>query len=456
MAVINKGYSKAPSGSKLYSTMTTSKNKTVSPINKFDLSSARSSDPFGVLHTLPTSSVAKVNTSKTKNYSTLEDMKKTSSKLEGPIYGPYSTLPKSTSSSSNKSSSSSGGYSGGGGGGASAPTGGFGIDLSDILNSYNASAEAQKQSILNTTAAQQKIYEDALKSAIEELKASNQTQRETLTKSLQRFQEDTAKQRAQQQSNFNANRADLEAQAYLANRQALQSAAARGLGGSGLQQLSQLQNLINQSSATNELASGNTETLTNIAQALARQEEDTTSNLNTLASNLEQKINSMTTENRNKVNALLEDQKSKINEIEKNNASTKAQLQYQEAVRSQEAETQARQFAAQMAASNAASAQSWRMHQEQLAANEKAEAAALNEYNNKVSTNLTNIIKEAQDNMTQASAIKNKKKRAQAVDTAYYTANAALRNFTNANVVDANLITGYEKQLSSLLKNYKK
>ena len=203
-------------------------------------------------------------------------------------------------------SSSSGGSGRGGYGG--------GIDLTNILNTYSKSAEAQKQTIRDTTAASIKALQD-----------SEASQRSTLTKALQRFQEDTAKERQQQQSNFNSIRADLEAQAYMANRQAMQSAASRGLGGSGLQQLAQLQNLINEGSETSNLAQSNTDALNSLAQALSRQEEDTKTALTDLANNLATKIGDLNTSQANK-----------LNEIDANTANLMAQLQYQEATRAQE------------------------------------------------------------------------------------------------------------------------
>lgn len=445
MSVINKGYSKINGTSNYSKYYGSNKYNKVSTLKT--LPTIGSSNSIG--NTNLSTKTSNNNISK-KNYSTLSK--------KGPIYGPYSTLPKSSSnsnkSSSNKSSSSGGSYSGGGGGASAPVADNYAIDLSDILNTYTASAEAQKQSIMGVTSAQQKFYEDALKAAIEELKLSEKSQRETLSKSLERFQQDTAESRKQQQANFMSNRADLEAQAYLANRQALQSAASRGLGGSGLQQLAQLQNLINQSTATNELASDNTKALNALAEALARQEQDTTSALNDLASSTTQKINSMSTENQNKINTLLSEQKGKLAEIDANTANTKAQLQYNENVRAQEARTQAEQFAAQMRAQNASLSQSWRMHQEEMAAAEKAEAAALDEYNSMVSTNLSNILKAAEDSMQQAKSQKGSKKKIAAAEKAYYNAKSTMRDFTGANNVDSALISSYEKQLSSLLKTY--
>jgi hypothetical protein len=252
-------------------------------------SNVSTTNPLGVLQR----SKSKSKSKSTKTSST--DSTVTSTPITADSFGDLSSY----------ASSSSGGY------------GGSPIDLTDILNTYSNSAEAQKQTIRDTTAASIKALQD-----------SEASQRASLTKALERFQEDTDKQRQQQQSSFNSSRADLEAQSYLANRQALQSAAARGLGGSGLQQLAQLQNLISTGNETSELAQSNTDTLNSLAQALSRQEEDTkTQYLNTSQAN-------------------------QLNEIDTNTASLMSQLQYQEAVRAQE-------LAASASAANASSASTY-------------------------------------------------------------------------------------------------
>jgi hypothetical protein len=265
-------------------------------------SNVSTTNPLGVLQR----SKSKSKSKSTKTSST--DSTVTSTPITADSFGDLSSY----------ASSSSGGY------------GGSPIDLTDILNTYSNSAEAQKQTIRDTTAASIKALQD-----------SEASQRASLTKALERFQEDTDKQRQQQQSSFNSSRADLEAQSYLANRQALQSAAARGLGGSGLQQLAQLQNLISTGNETSELAQSNTDTLNSLAQALSRQEEDTKTQLSELASNLATKIQDLNTSQANQ-----------LNEIDTNTASLMSQLQYQEAVRAQE-------LAASASAANASSASTY-------------------------------------------------------------------------------------------------
>lgn len=196
---------------------------------------------------------------------------------------------------------------GAGGGGVSGPQR---IDLTDILASYEKGAAAQEKAVRD----------------------SGESQRQSLLNSLKRFQEETAEARNQQRRSYNASRADLEGQAFMANRQAAQNAAARGLGGSGLQQLAQLQNLINQSAATDKLAQSNTDVLRQLAAAARNKEED----VNTSLLNLDKDI------------------ENKLATIAANNAQARANLQYQEDVRYEQARQAAEQFAASLAAQNAA------------------------------------------------------------------------------------------------------
>lgn len=359
----------------------------------------------------------------------------------------YDQVPQNTSSPSGEYSGGySGSYSGGGGGGGYtvAP-----IDLSDILNSYKISAEAQKKTIADAAEAQRKILEDTLSSNIQSLKSSESTQRENLLTSLKRFQEDTAQSRKQQQSSFNSNRADLEAQAYMANRQALASAAARGLGGSGLQQLAQLQNLINQGTETSNLAKENTEALNSLAQALARQEQDTTTNLNTLSSKTQEQIQSLTSAQQAQLASLLSEATNKQNEIDANTASVANQLKYQEAVRAENARIEAEQFAQQMAASNASIRANYDSYARQL-----ADEKALNK--DALIASLDSALLGADTAFSQASQTKGSvRKKNEAVNSLYNTLLGQLQtNYAAAGINNPNLLNSYSNQLSSLLNKY--
>lgn len=199
----------------------------------------------------------------------------------------------------------------GGGSSSSYYSGGFTperIDLTPIINSYTNAANAQKAT----------------------LQANADSTRTELLNSIKRFQEDTARSQELQRNAFNSSRADLEEAAFQADRANRISANARGIGGSGLQQLAQLQTLMEQNSSISDLAQENTDVQTQLAQALARQEEDTNADIQTLMTNL---ANS-------------------LQQIDADLGTNIANLQYQEDVRYENA----RQQAAEAAAASASSA----------------------------------------------------------------------------------------------------
>ena len=134
--------------------------------------------------------------------------------------------------------------SGGGGGGM--------IDISKILAAYDQEAQSNR---------------DAAKQQYD-------TTRNDLLTSLKRFQEQNAKDVENQQRTYLSNQASLESAISQANRQNRISAAARGLGGSGLQQLAQLQNLLNQGQNISDLATNNQSAMDALRLALAREQED--------------------------------------------------------------------------------------------------------------------------------------------------------------------------------------
>lgn len=281
---------------------------------------------------------------------------------------------------------------GAGGGGVSGPQR---IDLTDILASYEQGAKAQEKAVRD----------------------SGESQRQSLLNSLKRFQEETAEARNQQRRSYNASRADLEGQAFMANRQALQNAAARGLGGSGLQQLAQLQNLINQSTATDKLAQSNTDVLKQLATAARNKEEDT----NTALLNLDK------------------DTANRLSAIAANNAQARAELQYKEAVRYEQARQAAEQLAAQLSASNAA------------IANSKAEAQAEEE------TILKNLFSSAVRDINNAydntQGIKNKNKATTAETKA--ALDNVINNYKGAFLESTNpYASTYAQQLDQLYNKF--
>lgn len=158
----------------------------------------------------------------------------------------------------------------GGGSGSSSSSSGGGyaapnrIDIQPMIDAFTNAANAQKNT-LQTTANQQ---------------------RSDLLNSIKRFQEQTARSQEIQRDAFNASRADLEEAAFQADRANRISAAARGIGGSGLQQLSQLQTLMEQNSSISDLAKENTNVQTELAKNLAEYEEDTNTSIQNLMANL--------------------------------------------------------------------------------------------------------------------------------------------------------------------------
>lgn len=385
---------------------------------------------------------------------------KTSNSASSIPNGAFSYLAPSTDSLMKQAASGASGYSssgGSGGGGVSVPnTQPIGIDLSDILAAYTASAEAQKKAISDSTAAQRKMLEDNLAAQLKTLETSEASQREALLTSLKRFQEDTAKARSQQQASFNANRADLEAQAFMANRAAMQSAASRGLGGSGLQQLAQLQNLINQSGEVNELATGNTEALNTLAQNLARQEQDTTTNINNIVKEMQNKKEALTTEQKNTLSALLSEEVNNLNKIETNTTSLKEELKYQEAVRAENARVQAEQFAANLQAQNASIAAQYDLYNRQLQAEKEATnnetitglAGALDKY--------SALIKSASNSSTKSKPAKALEENNKAVQAKYDEAVSALASIYAGSGLSESYYNTYRKQLDSVYSQYYK
>lgn len=158
----------------------------------------------------------------------------------------------------------------GGGSGSSSSSSGGGyaapnrIDIQPMIDAFTNAANARKNT-LQTTANQQ---------------------RSDLLNSIKRFQEQTARSQEIQRDAFNASRADLEEAAFQADRANRISAAARGIGGSGLQQLSQLQTLMEQNSSISDLAKENTNVQTELAKNLANYEDETNTAIQNLMANL--------------------------------------------------------------------------------------------------------------------------------------------------------------------------
>lgn len=193
------------------------------------------------------------------------------------------------------------------------------IDLSGIIADYNRN----NQATINT-------YNKTLNDTINTLKTSNQQSRNDLLTSLKRFQESNAENMRMQQQDFNASRASLEDEAFMNQRNSLANAAARGLGGSGLQQLAQLQNRIAAGKNVSTLAQKNQTAQDALRKSLTQKQEDYDTNISKLEANLA-----------NAITQAQNDTASKINAANTANTNLINNLIYNEQVRQRNAQAQA-------------------------------------------------------------------------------------------------------------------
>lgn len=133
----------------------------------------------------------------------------------------------------------------------------FKIDLTSMLAAFNQAAQTSKD-MANTT---------------------YNTTRGDLLKSIERFRDQHAKQVETQKRAYLSNQASLQDARAEINRMNRINAASRGLAGSGLQQLSQLQNLMAQGQDISDLALANQDTMENLRTILANAEEDSATDL---------------------------------------------------------------------------------------------------------------------------------------------------------------------------------
>ena len=124
-----------------------------------------------------------------------------------------------------------------------------------------------------------KSYEDEAASNRAIAKSTYDTTRNDLLTSLKRFQEQNAKDVQNQKQSYLSEQSGLESARESANRQSRISTSARGLGGSGLQQLAQLQNLLGQSEEISKAAGSNQAAMDKLAAALTEKQEDTDTNI---------------------------------------------------------------------------------------------------------------------------------------------------------------------------------
>lgn len=198
--------------------------------------------------------------------------------------------------------------SGGGGSSYSGNPAGM-VDISGMLKAFEQAADANKSVI-------QQSYDQ---------------RRNDLLTSLKRYQEQNAKDVAAQQKTYLANQALVESAIAEADRQNRISAAARGLGGSGLQQLSQLQTLMSQGQTISDMASENQNTVNNLREVLANYDEDTQTALKDLETTKENSLKGINSElASNKANLEYQAREAAANRAQME-ASTNAQIAAQNA-----------------------------------------------------------------------------------------------------------------------------
>lgn len=158
-------------------------------------------------------------------------------------------------------------------------------DISGLLAAFEQEAATNRgiaQSAYDTAVRDLETYynqgrtdlDTAIARERENLKTGIETKRSELLKSITRFQEENAKNQENQKRAYLSEQAALESARAQADRNTRISAASRGLSGSGLQQLAQLQNLINQSQDISQLAGKNQRSMDDLRLALAREQED--------------------------------------------------------------------------------------------------------------------------------------------------------------------------------------
>lgn len=141
-------------------------------------------------------------------------------------------------------------------------------DVSGAINAYTQQANADK-------------------SAAE---SNYNTTRNDLLSSLKRFQENNAKQQANQRQSYLTDQSSLDMAKQQANRQSRIGNAARGLGGSGLQKLAEIQNDLGMQGDESQLANQNQSILDALRTALSQETEDTNRKVNTAKSNYDNQI----------------------------------------------------------------------------------------------------------------------------------------------------------------------
>ena len=226
----------------------------------------------------------KISSAIVDRYSTNSSKNKTSTtkKNEANINNTYDTSDYVNSLIGQGATGGSGGY--------------YTLDISGMLNAYNqqaasdqATAKLNYDTARNDLLTSLKRYQDQYNTSREDLTTSfnrykdqYNTSRNDLATALNRYKEENALDRQNQQKAYTSDQAALEAAVQQADRQNRISAAARGLGGSGLQQLAQLQTLLSQGQTVSDMATQNQSVMDALKKALIQKEEDTNNSLEKL------------------------------------------------------------------------------------------------------------------------------------------------------------------------------
>lgn len=173
-----------------------------------------------------------------------------------------------------------------------------------------------------------KAYEDEATSARQTAESNYNITRNDLLTQLKRYQEENARNVQTQKQNYLSEQANLESARESANRQSRISAAARGLAGSGLQQLAQLQNLIGQSEKVSEAAGKNQTAMDKLATALREYTEDNETKLSNALIQKNNVLNTIaSTLSKQKAQAIAENEQAYTNAVNARNAAM-AQYSY--------------------------------------------------------------------------------------------------------------------------------
>jgi hypothetical protein len=127
-----------------------------------------------------------------------------------------------------------------------------GVDLGGIYSAYDQEASASRMAVQDAT----------------------RTKRNDLTAQIQRLREDIANSKKAKMDVFNTTRADLNDSAFMTNRSNRISAASRGLSGSGLEQLAQIQSMLKTNKQISDVAGVYSNEQKGLETSLQRGEQD--------------------------------------------------------------------------------------------------------------------------------------------------------------------------------------